>query len=299
VARVSVCVPTFNPGVHLKPALDTVLSQTFTDFELIIVDDCSSEEVETIVFQIDDPRIRFFRNEANLGLVGNWNRCIDLASGEYVSIFHQDDLMDRENIGSKTAILDLYPQVGIVYSNILRIDENSQIIGGHYISQPSQDVVLTGVQLFQMVADTGNPVACPSVMARRECYEKLGRFDDRLPFATDMEMWLRIARVYSVGYLARPLLSHRVHGRQETARFAGSGLDYCDILNALDIAFSNDLPSEYARYRLQAYSTLEGQAWAMANYKLRLGKLKSAWRYGVVAVLARRRSRLSSASCST
>lgn len=288
--RVSVCIPVFNPGDFLEVAIESVLAQSFADFELLVIDDASTQPVASIVGRFNDHRLRFVENPINLGLVGNWNRCITLAQGDYITIFHQDDLMDRENIEQKVNALDQSPEAGLVYSDILRINENSEVIGGHYIKQPESDEVLPGSQLFAMVAETGNPIACPSVMVRRSCYEYLGLFDGRLPFATDLEMWLRIAKFYSIAYLAQPLTLHRVHAKQETARFSGSGNDYRDILYALDIVFSSKLPPEYIKVSKQAYATLARQSWTMAKWKFGSAKFKAAWNYTYTTLLAIQRS---------
>lgn len=290
MVNVSVCIPVFNPGAYLSRAISSVLCQSYPDYELIIVDDGSTEPVASVVHQFDDTRIWYYQNAHNLGLVANWNRCIELSSGDYITIFHQDDLMNRENLASKVAVLDRHSDVGLVYSDITRINADDRFVGKHYIKQPDRDLVMTGATLFAMVAETGNPIACPAVMVRRACYRQLGGFDSRLPFATDLEMWLRIARSYAVAYVAQPLVSHRVHSKQETARFAGSGRDYHDILNALDIVFSSDLDAAYAVHSHQAYRTLASQAWAMMRWKLREYKWRTAGQYGMVAALAAARS---------
>ena len=288
--QVSVCIPVYNPGPFLKAAIDSVLAQSFDDFELLIVDDASTQPVTALVTSYNDARLHFVQNMSNLGLVGNWNRCIELAAGEYITIFHQDDEMCRENLADKVAVLDRYPEVGIVYSDIVRVDEFSRVIGNHYIEQPNQDLIMSGTELYKMVAQTGNPVACPTVVVRRKCYTNVGMFDAHLPFATDLEMWLRIARIYSVAFCVKPLVAYRVHSKQETARFSGSGHDYLDILRALDIAFSADLAPEYATFRSQAYRTLAGQASAMARWKFRNRNWGASARYTSVAMLATYRS---------
>jgi glycosyltransferase involved in cell wall biosynthesis len=93
---VSVCIPTYNGAKYLKECLDSVLAQTFTDFEVLIVDDKSSDETLSIAqeYATYDPRFRVIQNECNLGLVGNWNRCVELAQGEWIKFIFQDDLIE-------------------------------------------------------------------------------------------------------------------------------------------------------------------------------------------------------------
>lgn len=282
--KVSVCIPVFNPGPFLTEAIDSVLAQTFTDFELLVVDDASTQPVDGVVSRYNDPRLRFEKNPHNLGLVGNWNRCIELARGEYITLFHQDDVMAPSNLACKVALLDSHARIGFVYSNVDRLNAVGDRIGSYPIRQPEEDAIVPGCQLFEMAARLGNPVACPAVIARRECYQKLGFFDHRLPFATDLEMWLRLAAHYDIGYIAAPLVSIRVHSGQETARFSSTGKDYQDVLGALDSIFARNLPADCARHARQAYHTLAMQSQGMARWKLQQGKIGPSLRYAAVAL---------------
>lgn len=281
---VSVCIPVYNPGVFLGHAITSVLEQLRDDLEVLVVDDCSSQPVEAIVAQFIDDRLRFFRNDRTLGLPGNWNRCIELARGQYVAIFHQDDVMRPSNLSRKVAMLNDHPQVGFVYSDIECIDEAGSVIGGHYIPQPNCDLIMPGSRLFEMVANTGDPIACPAVVVRSECYRRLGSFDPTLHFATDLEMWLRIAAHYQVGFIAAQLVAHRIHRSQEGARYRDTGRDYEEVLRALDLVFASDLPSECARFAVRSYRTLYRQSIAMARWELRQGKIEYGLRYASIAL---------------
>ena len=288
--RVSVCIPVFNPGTFLASAIDSVLGQSFSDFELLIVDDASTQPVEATAARCNDARVRFEKNQHNLGLVGNWNRCLQVAQAEYVTIFHQDDLMRSDNLARKVRLLDEHGEIGFVYSNVDRINANGDLLGDYPIPQPQEDANFPGSHLFEMVARTGNPIACPTVMARTECYRKYGGFDARLPFATDLEMWLRLAAHCHVGYVAEPLTSLRVHPGQETARFSSTGRDYQDVLRALDIVFVEDLPPECAQYARAIYHTLARQSQVMARWQIRQGKISSGLGYAGVALKSARRA---------
>lgn len=284
--KVSVCIPVYNAGKYLQTAISSVLNQCFKDFELIIVDDCSTDSSETTVTEFDDVRLSFHRNSHNLGLVGNWNHCLELARGEYIAIFHQDDVMFPDNLMRQVEMLDENPTIGFVYSNIKRIDASGQVIGGHWLPgliQPDVDTILPGEAIFDAVAKYGNIIPCPAVIVRRECYERLGMFDARLPFTTDMEMWMRIAADYDVGYIADPVVAMRVHSNQETASFADTGRDYLDVLHALNIMFSRKLPKTHLRHARRAYHTLSSQAIGMAKWKFRQGQIHYGLRYISVA----------------
>ncbi len=284
--KVSVCIPVYNPGPFLVDAIGSVLAQSFEEFELWVVDDGSTQPVEPLIAGFTDSRLRFKKNRRNLGLVGNWNCCVQLAQGRYIAIFHQDDIMHPDNLRTKVEALDANPGAGFVYSDIWRIDDTGKIIGGHWITQPNTDSVFSGKQMYGMIAASGNPISCPSVVVRQECYQHLGLFDARLPFTADLEMWMRIAAHYDVLYLAKPLIYQRVHSAQATARFQGTGRDYSDVLRALDIVRSRALPLEVLPAVTSAYKTLSSHAVQMARWKMRQGQIASGTRYAVVATAA-------------
>lgn len=225
MAEVSVCIPTYNGAGYLREAIASVLNQSFTDFELIIVDDCSKDDTEAIIKSFDDDRLRHFQNPARLGLVGNWNRCVELSEGKYICIFHQDDVMAAENLERKLGILKNAQRVGLVYSKVEQIDAAGESVEGYKFwteNSPDEDFVKDGSSYFEALIAGENLICCPSVMVKRECYDKLGTFDSRLPFTADWEMWLRISAFYDVAYLAQPLVKYRWHGDNETNKFVAS-----------------------------------------------------------------------------
>jgi glycosyltransferase involved in cell wall biosynthesis len=217
--RVSICIPTWNGSKYIGDGISSVLAQTLTDFELIVVDDNSTDSTDSVVESFRDPRLSFHRNSERLGLVGNWNRCLELASCEYVTIFHQDDVMAPENLAEKVRVLEREPQVGFVYSRVDQIDKDGNSIAYQISNSPEQDCVESGMKLFETLILNDNHVRCPSVVARRTCYETVGDFDSRLPFTADWEMWMRIALFYDVAYLSRPLAKYRCHAGNETGNF--------------------------------------------------------------------------------
>jgi len=288
--QVSVCLPTYNGAQFVRFAIESVLNQSYSDFELIVSDDASTDGTLEIVSDVRDERLRVYRNTTRLGLVGNWNRCISLAQGRYITLLHQDDVMHPENLRRKIEALDRYPSAGFAYSNIQRIDAEGTVVGGHWLSQPESDAVFSSEQVFRMIAFSGNPISCPSVVVRQECYQRLGLFDARLPFAADLEMWMRIAAHYDVIYLAEPLIYQRIHPEQETARFQGTGRDYQDVLRALDIVRLWPLSSDLLISVASAYKTLSKQAFQMARWKIRQGRISIGVHYSLVAITALQRS---------
>ena len=222
-SSVSVCIPTYKGARYLGEAIASVLSQTLTDLELIVVDDCSDDDAEAIVKSFRDERITFFQNPVRLGLVGNWNKCVELSSGQFVCVFHQDDVMLAQNLAEKVKILEEHPRVGLVHSNVSQIGPEGEHISEWWYSKPDprHDGVHVGPEYFKLLFSGLNIVCCPSVVVRRECFEELGGFDSRLPFTADWEMWMRIALSYDIAYLVETLVKYRRHAGMETANFLG------------------------------------------------------------------------------
>jgi glycosyltransferase involved in cell wall biosynthesis len=222
--QVSVCIPTYNGAKYLGEAITSILQQTLTDFELIIVDDGSTDATEAIVKSFTDSRLRYFKNPVRLGLVGNWNRCVELATEPYFCLFHQDDIMLPTNLAEKVDVLAQNSAVGLVYSDVMIIDAAGQVTakGWFYKTESETDFIKKGLNFFETLILGDNLICCPAVVARRECYQRLGGFDPQLPFTADWEMWLRIALFYDVAYLVSPLLQYRWHSGSETFNFSGS-----------------------------------------------------------------------------
>jgi glycosyltransferase involved in cell wall biosynthesis len=293
MVKVSVCVPTYNGADFIASTLKSILNQTYANFELIVCDDHSSDDTLEIVNSFHDNRLHVERNPERLGLVGNWNRCIDLASGEYIIIFHQDDIMYPDNIKLKVEFLDKDHAVGFVHSDIDYITENGDVVAVHWVSQPTDNRLIKGEEFFAKVAVEGrNPVACPAVVVRRACFDTIGYFDERLPFTVDLEMWLRLAAHYPVGYIAAKLVAHRLHKGQEGSRFRNTGHDALDFLKALDITHASSISDEHRRQIPIAYKTIYTQSIGLAKWQAKLGHIENSLRYVWAAILANSRFRL-------
>lgn len=223
--EVSICVPVFNGENFLFDSISGILNQSFSDFELIIIDDCSSDASFKTAKSFTDKRIRLYRNDARLGLVRNWNKCLELSRGKYICIFHQDDVMLPHNIARKVKVLNENPEAGFVYSGIYQINEKGENIDGHaYWSScnPGKDTFLPAGKGFEFLSAADNPVCCPSVVMKRECFELLGIFTAELPFTSDWEMWMRISLFYGTFFISEPLLKYRWHKNNETLRYSPS-----------------------------------------------------------------------------
>jgi len=220
----SVCIPTCNRANLLREAIESVLGQTFPDFELIVADNASSDNTRSVVRSFRDPRIRYVAHKKNIGPVGNFNHCLALSRGAYVTLFHDDDRMLPDNLLLKVRALEAHPRAGLVHSAFQAIDGQ-----GNVMERPASpgkpavvDTVEAGPDFLIRSLLRGNKVNPPSVMLRRECYSRLGGFTDKVLFTTDYEYWMRIALHYDVIFLATPLIQYRQHANWGTSRYMKS-----------------------------------------------------------------------------
>jgi glycosyltransferase involved in cell wall biosynthesis len=212
--KVSVCVPTYNRAPLLKAFLPTILSQTLQDFEIIICDNCSTDNTTEVALACTDPRVSYYRNDANLGPFGNMNRLLTLARGEYVVIVHDDDLYLPDFLEREAAMLDANPGVGMVHCAVWETDEDGSRRRAERAYPTTR--VLDGKREFVHWLQ-GHNVCCSSVMARRTVYHAAGPFDpEGRHICGDFLMWLKLALLGDVAYVADPLLERRVHPESVT-----------------------------------------------------------------------------------
>jgi glycosyltransferase involved in cell wall biosynthesis len=207
-------MPVYNGSDYIAESINSVLAQTYDDFHLIVCDNCSTDNTEEIVRSFKDPRIEYVRNEENLGLVGNANRCLEYANGEYVNIFHHDDIMMRDNLALKVRVLDDHPKVGLVHSDLFLIDEAGETLNLLKFKDAKRDYIENGIETFQryiMNMPIGASFFIGAVLVRRECYLQLGGYNPKLPNTNDSEMWMRILLFYNAACIGRPLVKYRLH----------------------------------------------------------------------------------------
>lgn len=211
-ARVSVCIPTYNGATFVAEALTSVLAQSFTDFELVVVDDGSSDGTLEILHSFTDPRLHVHQNEHRLGIPGNWNRCVALAQGEFLTIFHQDDVMLPDNLAHKVQLLAHASDIGFVHSAIdLVRDGTAPTTPRTWVESAPEDFVVTGLRYFHKLLFDENCICAPTVVTRRTALLALGGFNEALGYACDYEMWMKLCVEHRVGFVAQPLVRYRWH----------------------------------------------------------------------------------------
>jgi glycosyltransferase involved in cell wall biosynthesis len=215
--RVSVVIPTHNYGRFLWQAIESVLAQDFTDFELILSDDASTDESASLIAEYArcDPRIHAHVHRKNLGMVENWNWCLRQARGEYVKfLFGDDSLVEADALSRLVAALDAEPRATLAASARLLIDEYSRPL--EICNDLQSSGKYHGLALIcRCMREDRNLIGEPSaVLFRREAATR--GFDPALRQVVDQEFWYHLLLQGDFVYVAEPLCAFRQHGRQQT-----------------------------------------------------------------------------------
>ncbi len=202
---VSVIIPTYNRAAFLRNAIESVLKQTFPDFEILVVDDASQVAVEEIVRECGDSRIRLLRHDRNRGEAPARNTGILYATGEYLAFLDDDDEWLPEKLEVQVSVLSRRPpSVGGVYTGFFVVE---MTVGNIlYTKIPT----ISGNIYPELLRH--NVIGTPStLMLRRACIEQVGLFDPSIVYGVDYDLYLRIARYFAFDCIGQPLVRYHVH----------------------------------------------------------------------------------------
>ena len=212
----AVMIPTFNCNPFLPATLESVLAQDpgLEAMQIEVVDDHSDEDPARIVDAIGGGRIGYFRQDRNVGITKNFATCLNRSRGHLVHLLHGDDCVRAGFYGEMSQLFESHPDIGAAFCRHAFIDESGRELA---VSEPEQDfpgVLANGLERLALE----QRIMTPSMVVRRDVYEQLGAFDDRLPCSEDWEMWVRIAARHPIGYLPSPLAAYRMHADSNTGR---------------------------------------------------------------------------------
>jgi glycosyltransferase involved in cell wall biosynthesis len=219
---VSICIPTYNNELFLQETLESVICQSYANFEVIIIDDCSTDRTAEIAqnYALRDVRVRFQANPTNLGMVLNWNQCLEIAQGTYVKFLFGDDLLTSpETLGRMVEVLDGERDVSLVASARTVIDENSRVL--EILAGFPDGTRIPGKRLVKQcllgLINQHNMIGEPSVVMFRKTAASRG-FDPRYRQLVDLEMWFHLLEQGEFVYIGEPLCAFRRHEEQQTAK---------------------------------------------------------------------------------
>lgn len=207
--KVSVLTPAYNVEKYIIETIESIISQTFTDFEFIILDDNSSDNTFIIASEYAkrDSRIKVYKNEINLGIAGNRNKLIDLAQGEYIAWQDSDDISLPDRLEKQVMLLDNNKDVGIVGGGLQLFNQKGDLSKRYF----AEDDSTLRSKIFRY-----SPVAQPSAMIRREVFDKVGKYDLKIPPAEDLDMSFRIGMHCKFANVPDIVVRYREHSKSAT-----------------------------------------------------------------------------------
>lgn len=232
---VSICIPTYRRPELLERAIRSCLAQTYPHFEILITDNSPDDASGQMVARLNDARIRYQKNETNLGPFANVNRVATLATGDYVKFLMDDDLLKPRCLELMVAALEQNPGAGLAMAPMDLIDENDhrifprfyvfRIMAYRYRYQVG-DGLIARKTLLQDFLVRDYPCCVPSgVMWRRECFTRLGYFDPQADFAVDLDFIMRVAAHWDFYYIDQVLSSWRLLAVCHTATLHQKGMN--------------------------------------------------------------------------
>jgi len=211
--KVSVCIPTFRGGDTIGAAIESVLAQSLADFELIVIDDGSPDDTRAIVERFADPRLVYLRNERNLGPQGNWNRCLELAQGEYFKLLPHDDLLHPRCLERQVAVLDddRNKNIALVFSARNVLGPDGRILTRRGYPGGREGMIDGSVVMRSCVRRGTNLIGEPgAVLFRKSLADKIGAFDATNPYVIDLDYWFRLLAHGDAYFCAESLAGFRV-----------------------------------------------------------------------------------------
>ncbi len=218
---VSVCIPTYNDGDHLRESLASILRQTYEHMEILVSDDASQDATPAVVASFNDSRIRYMRNETNLGIFENVNGAVLQARGDLIAIYHSDDVYEPTIVEREAAYLRDNIEVGAVFALDRWIDSEGHVIGQTEL--PDEIVAGAPISFEEVVRfflrNQNRLLRCPTFMGRADILAEVGPFDQTFPSLGDVDMWVRLAALRPVAVLGEHLMRYRVGEGQVSARY--------------------------------------------------------------------------------
>lgn len=235
--KVSVIVLSYNHEKFIAETIRSVLNQTFQDFEIIVVDDCSTDNSVAEIKKITDPRIKLFVHDKNQGTCATHNDALAKASGEYTSLINSDDTWEKNKLAAEVQYLTDHPEVDIVFTKVTLIDDF-----GNKLLQGLPNVFdvknRTPAEWLHHFFTTGNCLCHPSSMPRKSVYSDVGYYQKKFGLLGDFDMWIRVSlKKHQIHILDEPLINFRIlqNGQNVSAgSIYSTSRNYFEYQKALD-----------------------------------------------------------------
>lgn len=214
---VSVCIPIYNGEQYIKATVESVLEQTYDNIELILLNDNSTDSTENIILNFNDKRIRYYKNKENLGMVGNWNKAVSYAEGEYIKLLCQDDFLEKNCIEKEAEVFDKNPSVQLVTSASFIIDENGKKLMSRKLF--NRNAIVDGKSIIKKSLVLGkNLFGEPTLtMYRKKILDEIGKYDADFWYVPDWDFNIRCLCHGDLYYINEKLSAFRISKTSQTS----------------------------------------------------------------------------------
>lgn len=219
MARISVVIPSYNHEKFIAAAIQSVLVQTYQDFEIIVVDDGSTDGSIEQIQTFSDPRIKLILHKKNRGAAAAMRTGLGRAKGEYIAILNSDDVFLPEKLEKQVKMLDNTPQYAAVFSYVELIDEYGHQFTNqnHTYYKKFEQQNRDRYQWLNYFFYHGNALCHPSVLIRKSCYDKIGLYDERFAQLPDFDFWIRFCLKYELYIIPEKLVKFRIRSDEKNA----------------------------------------------------------------------------------
>ena len=242
---VSIIMPVYNGMPFLKEAVDSVFKQTYKEFELIVINDGSSDGSLRFLEETKKrakERLKII-NQTNRGQVVAKNNGIKVAQGDFIAFLDSDDVWDKEKLTVQMEFFKKHPTLFLCYTEAFLIDENSKKIGYRSVNS------LYKGRCFDLLIKRNN-ITASSVVLKRKCIDTVGKFDETLNCCENWDLWLRISKFFEIGYIKKPLTSYRIHSSHMSNKRSKMLMGRIEVIKKHCLGLSK---KEYKNALLNAY----------------------------------------------
>ena len=243
MCKLSIILPVFNGEPYIRDAIHSILNQEFKDFELLVIDDCSSDKTPNIIESIKDPRLKIFRNDVNKGLISSLNIGIRAANSPLIARMDADDISMSNRISEQYEFMEQHQDISVLGTAAEIINKDGKVVG--VANVPELDWQIRWRMAFSC------PFIHPSIMVRTECVKGVGGYSNNALHGEDFDLWVRLSTFVKFGNLTNYLIKLRKHGDNISTR------EIATQLNTSCVSASEYIKVNYPNIANQLIGSLE------------------------------------------
>ncbi len=291
---VSICIPVYNGALYIEETLRSLIKQTYENIEIIVSDNASTDNTGEIIkmFCEKDPRIKYFRNDFNLGYCGNIKSAVNKATSDFIAIYHADDLYEPEIIKKQLTVLSLDNSISGVFVKMYQYyPDRKHVKPAIYNELIKSSLMNKGTNLitgyykdfYPWILKLGNFFVCPSFMTRKSIYLKVGGFNDAYPSNEDLHLWVRYLQDgFKLAIINEFLLNYRISNNNGSA-FWSKSMELPVMYNVIDDLILSNKNAEteetmmfYHKRKSKSYLFAGYNAYTQKNYEKMLENLEKS-----------------------